>query len=119
MKMTAFDKLKKFCLHYIKQNFNELHQINPNFDNEVIKEIKKGEIYMLDWFLSEVGKKVFLEKGICLEADWDEKDEYFVCIYKIGSTYIKTTFVDYKTDVIYEFVKRKKKHVIVYERVSK
>ena len=119
MKMTAFNKLRKFCLHYIKHNFEDLQQINPNFDNEVAKEIRKGESYMLDWFLSEVGRDVFLKKGICLESDWDEEQNFYTSIYKIGSTYIKTTFVDYKTDVVYEFVKRKKKHVIVYEWVSK
>jgi hypothetical protein len=117
--MTAFDKLRKFCLHYIKHNFDELQRTsNVEFQEKDVKLIKTDND-LLDWFLSEVAMNLFLEKSICLEASWDEDDKYFVCIYKVGSTYIKTIFQDYKTDVVYEFVKRKKKHVIVYEWVSK
>lgn len=117
--MTAFDKLKKFCLHYIKHNFEELQKTSDvEFTEKDVKLIKTDN-NLLDWFLSEVAMNLFLEKGICLESDWDDEQSFYTSIYKIGSTYIKSTFVDYKTPVVYEYVKRKKKHVIVYEWVSK
>ena len=119
MKMTAIQKLRKFCLYYIKQNYKEL-DTDTRFDNkQIIKEIKDNNEESIEWFLSEILRDDLIEKGIILESEWDKDGKYYVTIYKIGSAYIKSIFENYKVPVTFEFVKRKKKHVIVYEWVSK
>ena len=127
---TARQVIEKFVINYLKEHWDELKEksSNPSFQEaalkQLVKDIKKNPTD-LEWTLGEIlgrscdNSKI---KESIVHKEKTEDDKFFITVYKIKNKFIKETLPvgsNYLIDsATYEFVKLKKKKIVIYEYES-
>lgn len=83
----------------------------------VMKDLKNknDDSRALEWVLGEFLDNEFSEAGIIEKKEWDQEETVHTTIYKIGNKFIREQFSRYMEDHNFDFVKLKKKKIVVFE----
>jgi len=113
MKKTARQFMLMQVLKVVRTDWDKLNKINNQVDKNIKRDLKQDEL-TLDWILSEVLDyhyllKLIVEKGFT-------KDDKYETIYRFnGRRFIRRINMGLTQPNTYEYVKRYRKRVTVYE----
>lgn len=119
--LNATELFRSKVIAFTKSNWAELNRLNKNVDSNIESDIKNDDL-ILQWMVGEVllNFDKFRDQFVVRGEDDNEANKTFETVYNIGNRYIRqiTNYGDYQQKPSsFEFVKRVKRRVTVYDYV--